>query len=510
MSDRTSNELAARDLPIVRVETFRDALRLESLRSTACRELERWLRARRWFGAKGSDIRSIVVSDVVPLFPDDPPSAVARVEVELSGNGRGTYQVPLAVRAVSATSAAAPIARIETKDGDALLFDAVEDARFREQLGQTFASCATFAGSNSRWAVEPIGDAGRQAIPRGVPGAVGRAEQSNTSIRYGDRAILKLIRRLESGENPDAEIGAFLATRTSFRNVPRLYGVIRHHDADGATAVAGVLHAFIAGSVDGWGYALARLRETIDSDDPSLVSFAPDARRLGEIVRGLHAALASDADHPDFAPIPTTVDDVRRWGERVHEQASRTGDLLGGGKAVANRREAIGDRVFERIDTLVERIGDDGGRRIRHHGDLHLGQVLRTENGDFLIIDFEGEPARPLTERRQRQSALRDVAGMLRSFDYAAGSEILGRSGNARAAERARAWRKEIRAAFLDGYRSAAPGAFLPSKERSFESLLALFELEKVLYEIAYELNSRPDWVDIPLRDLEGLLGDAG
>jgi len=397
------------------------------------------------------------------------------------------------------------LARVESGEGAGFVFDALEDETFRSRLGEALSSGASFRGSASSWVLEPTD---RQA-PFGEQSRVSSAEQSNTSVLYGKRAVLKIYRRLAAGLNPDVEIAEFLERRARFSHVPRLLGTIRFHDADGSPTVAGMAQALVDNQGDGWAYALERVRaEVLDGNGASdrrtngERPLSASARRLGEITCELHAALASDPGDAAFAPLPVSEGDLENWGGRVALTVKHAGEILAeraasGALAPSARglaRECLAHLpgVPTRIRDLVASLRDDGGSRIRHHGDYHLGQVLVGADQRWIVLDFEGEPARTLVERRRKRSPLRDVAGMLRSLGYAA------------ATARAPAdWEAQARAAFLSGYRAVAGrAAFLPGDEPAFARALAVLEVEKAAYEVVYEANNRPDWVTIPARGL--------
>jgi maltose alpha-D-glucosyltransferase/alpha-amylase len=412
-------------------------------------------------------------------------------------------------------------------DGGGLIVDAVEDLRFLEALADAMRRGATIDSEGMRWIFAPLGDIGAQL--EGQRPRIGSAEQSNTSVIFGDRAILKLFRRLETGENPDVEIGRFLTSKTAFHGSPALLGTIRLESGEGSS-VSGILQTFVAGSRDAWGYTLdcARRAFGAPAEQEMAPAFADEARALGRITRELHDALASNADDPDFAPQPATDRDVAQWivaaKRSIDEGLALLEGRLGGAKLgdeataaarVLIRRRAEFPRLVDEIHMQVRR---DAGALIRHHGDYHLGQVLRTPDGKFMIIDFEGEPARPLAERRARHCPLRDVAGMLRSFAYAAATAATDPSVKVPRGVveiRAGRWQRDVRKAFMTGYLSgrAAGAQFLPSQRTSISALTTLFEIEKVFYELKYELNNRPDWVWIPLRGIarltEAAVGDA-
>jgi maltose alpha-D-glucosyltransferase/alpha-amylase len=293
---------------------------------------------------------------------------------------------------------------------------------------------------------------------------------------------MKVFRRLTEGNNPEEEITRFLTECTGFRGSPRLAGALAYDAGTGTPATVAVVQEFIADGVDGWRWMLDRLA----AGDPTLDAL----RRLGGTTAGLHRALATPAGDPAFDPEPATPADVAAWAEAV-------------GRQVALAREAAPAHAWPDVGDSLAAAGGLGGLvgtdRIRHHGDFHLGQVLRVNARDaFVIIDFEGEPLRPLAERRRKHSPLRDVAGMLRSLAYAAET---ARAADAARGARLQDWERAARAAFVQGYLDAArPAAFLPGDEQAFHRAVAVFELEKAAYEVVYEADHRPDWIDIPLR----------
>lgn len=487
---------------------MRDALSADALRNIGSDRLARFLIARRWFGSKAGGSSTAQIEDVVPIvWPDGDRAAIAKVRVKLADGTEVSYQLPLVSR-----------------DNAGGLLDATEDESFRRNLGQAFARVggAEFrdeAGLAS-WKVESAG------VPEvgEAPSRLSGAEQSNTSIVYGEAAILKLFRRLEVGENPDVEIARFLTTRMSFRNTPELLGAIHFRTAEG-TCSAGMLQRFMPGSVDAWSHALNRVRAYLGASSAEN-AFAQEAEELGRVTRELHKALSSDDGDPAFAPEPLTHADLSRWAEDTR-RAVRGGLALldsqvkAGGvdpKWTAAAKALIGRRapLLARVDEIAAKIADpvSVGARIRHHGDYHLGQVLRTKDGTWMVIDFEGEPSRSLAERRAKHSPLRDVAGLLRSFAYAAATGAAERGGlgtDPGVEVQSAKWERTAREAFLSGYlRRASSGrgdaSTIASPPGHAEVLLNLFEIEKVFYELSYELNNRPDWIWIPLRGVARLL----
>jgi len=362
-------------------------------------------------------------------------------------------------------------------------------------------------------------------------------ERTNSSVILGERLILKVYRRLQKGVNPDLEIGRHLTEQARFENTPPLAGAIEYTGPDGETTTLGLLQGFVENQGDGWSYVLDYLDRYLD--DRLLTSWSPEGEGdeteepaaedaffaglvhiLGLRTGELHAAFAAPTDDEAFAPETASPEEVAGWADGVLAEARRTLDLL------RRRRSSLPDEVVSDADRLlglrreltrsIKSVskGNLGVVKTRHHGDYHLGQVLVVGN-DFQIIDFEGEPARPLAERRKKHSPLRDVAGMLRSFDYAIRSALMDLG-----AERAdqlerlepwvRLWEERTRRAFLDGYREGASGAIsYPEDEEQARALIELFTLEKALYEIRYELDNRPDWVGIPIKSFLDLLEEG-
>ena len=501
-----------KSLPTLRVTGgLAAALSADVLQRLDSAHLSAFLLQRRWFGGKGRAPAAVRVGDVIELRDAEARFAIARLDVEIGGRV-ALYQLPLAVRRDGdGEMPAALLALVESGTECGMLFDAVEDERFRGALGNAFRAGESFGGG-SRWIVEPVGKEDARPNIASLESRTVRAEQSNTSIIFGEAAIMKLFRRLEPGVNPDVEIGRYLTTKAQFAHTPPLFGVIRYEGEDGVHAVAGMLQQFLPGSIDAWQYALERSRPFFRDDSAGISEqpFAADAEQLGRITRELHDVLAAPSDDESFGPRPVAPDDVARWTTSARRHIEEAMTLLAerleaGALPNAAAARALLDRrdgFLAQLDELSGLIGEDAGELIRHHGDYHLGQVLRTRDDDFQIIDFEGEPARPLAERRERNSALRDVAGMLRSFAYAAATLAAEQRDhvNAQLLERRSAdWERASRQAFLRGYLGGPRGTFLPADPQRVEALLALFEMEKLFYEMSYELNNRPEWVWIPI-----------
>ena len=352
------------------------------------------------------------------------------------------------------------------------------------------------------------------------------AQSSNTVLVLGERLLLKAYRRLHAGISPELEIGRFLAETVNFAHVVPVAGAIEYLAGDGAVTTLALLQGFVANQGDAWGYTLNYVEQFLEQyRDGVLPSGAAGdihggylalIRTLGKRTAELHAALAQRTGDPAFDPEPIEPRDLSAWVRHAHDVAAATLDRLEQRRATldaATQSEAA--QLIAARSKLLKRI--DAGAppavrafKTRLHGDYHLGQVLLTQN-DFVITDFEGEPARPLAERRQKHSALRDVAGMLRSFNYAlhqAISHAMVDRPDALASLQApaRAWEAVAKAAFLDAYRDTASRAGLFASWDEMRGLLDLFLLEKAFHELAYEVDNRPDWVHVPLAGLLDLL----
>jgi maltose alpha-D-glucosyltransferase/alpha-amylase len=521
-----------------------------------------FLQRQRWFGGKARAIRAAHFVDWGVLRKGQHPIFITIVSVEYEEGSPERYLVPLAIvggpaaDAVVANTPQLALARV-TGAKKGVVIDGTSDELFAQVLLDTLDGASTGSGTGEAAIHTKRGTATTRktsAFPelRGEGALAPRrlaSEQSNTSIAYGDRLILKLFRRVEHGPNPDVEIGEYLTTRTSFRRAPRVAASIEYRTPGEAVAHLAVAQQFVASQADGWSHALGELRRYYDEvtvrDAPARdllpaprmfdLAAAPaphaicdltgayidSAQVLGRRTAELHLALAGDTAAEAFAPEPWTRDDIARVVADAAAQIERARGLLESDRVALPTEAAVAAReLIARADAaLHERYDPHAGSvpvgtvaRIRIHGDYHLGQVLWAE-GDFYILDFEGEPARPLEERRRKESPLKDVAGMLRSFSYAAYAALFahtaGRAGELERVEPwAHAWERWTGAAFLKGYLAIADAApFLPADPVQRATLLDLFLLDKAVYELNYELNNRPDWTRIPLRGLSEWLG---
>ncbi len=447
------------------------------------RQLNEWIVAQRWFASKTREVAHIEVVDAVALRSESPLFVLCLVEARFPAGTHETYQVPLGLRPVAEGWADRVI--LET-DGW-VVYDALSDpAAGRELLHRMRSNGELQSGQDEfifRWAESAGAGLGGTVDVRPVG-----VEQSNSSIVFGEDLILKAFRRVEPGVNPELELLRFL----SARGFPHIAPLAGWYEVEGRLidATLGILQEYLAGALDGWELALDELQ----TDPDGLLD---RLQALGHVVGELHTALGSDSSNPAFAPDEPSTEALSILTANVDEQIERVFLDLPDTEAVAPIA-GRGQDVRERLAALSN-VGV-GGRVIRTHGDLHLGQTMLTERG-WVILDFEGEPARPLPERRLKRSPLRDVAGMLRSFSYAtAGSRLL------RGHEPPPDWEDQARSRFLEGYHEAVDRNLLPPGQQATQQLLSVFELEKAVYELRYELNNRPDWVSIPVAGIARLL----
>ena len=428
-------------------------------------KLAEWLLDRRWFGSKARDVAQIHVLDVVVLHASPPLVAAAMVESRFPGGTHDVYQLLL---------------------GGPDRYDAFADPEACRIVGTLLRENAEIHGEHARvefhWleGVEP-------PQPDATVRSMG-AEQSNTSIVFDDALVLKAFRRVEAGINPELEMLRFLSER-GFPNIAELGGWYQY-EGELMDATFGVVQRFVPNARDGWELALEEL-----GSDPE--GFVARLHELGTVIGQMHSVLASDSSDPAFAPEEPSDESLALLTATVDEEIERVFleiPELDAVEPIAGRGAEARDRL-----QLLSHVGARG-RLIRTHGDLHLGQTMLSDTS-WIVLDFEGEPARPLLERRRKRSPLRDVAGMLRSFAYAASSSELQHGVPA-----PEGWEDRAREAFLSGYLETVDPVLMPPGEAPTRTLLSIFELEKAVYELRYELNNRPDWVAIPVAGIARLL----
>ena len=491
------------DAPTFQTEGSLRADQLDALLpAIVAHALPSFIGAQRWYGDKARGIERIEVAAHSVLPQDGSFLILLGVRLFFDAGEPVEYFVPLSVARTAADNFP-PIARIEAADEQWSVRDAVQTPAFRRWLLEELARDRRDSTSGFRWSTTSAANEFLSAAML-AESRVSSAQQSNSSIVYGSSVILKVFRRLSPGLNPEVELGRFLTTRTSFRNTPRLLGEWSYLDPDGVTRSLAVAQSYIPSVGDGWSYTLDTLRS------PTTVTES-DARRLGQLTAQMHLALESARGNPDLAPEPIGAQDTAAWSGSIARAVESTAHAVANvaGRERGETRELIDAFLNLAPQLAAQASGFDrliGRYKTRVHGDYHLGQTLRTTAGDFVILDFEGEPQRPIEERRAKTSPLKDVAGMLRSYGYARGAaERQERTGET-ASEDLRstlvAWERSTRRAFIESYvaESRRGGArYLPASDDDVRQSLAAWELDKALYEVNYELNNRPDWLALPL-----------
>ncbi len=544
--------LVREDLPVVvlfdgwtsffrdRVVPWRIAMATKTRQQLEEQVLPGYIELQRWYGAKGEPVKRARLADHLIWARNKREWMVAMFEVE-SGTAAKSgadaapvpYFMPLALDWEDARDAArarerspATIAKTRQQANIGMLSDAFADETFCRAMVDAIGEGGEVPMGQGRLRFTPTASFGSLVGPGllKLPVSAPLAQSSNTAVTIGERLFLKGYRRLRRGTNPEFEVGRFLTDIAEFPACVPVAGAVDYVAADGSVTALAMLQAYMSNQGDGWNYTLEYLDRHFTDTREAAASTPEDAhgpyltlaRKLGERTGQLHRALATPGGGAEFDPEPVTEADVTAWKARVAADAQATLEVLTG--RVDRLDEKLRENAKEMLKnprqllTRIDRIAFDpaGARKLRFHGDYHLGQVLLRHN-DFLIIDFEGEPARTLEERRAKHSPLRDVSGMLRSFDYARWSALRRNAQTpaeeARCAPLAAAWLAAARAAFLEGYAQATLGAGLFASFEAAGELVTLFEIEKALYELRYELNNRPAWAAIPLSGLRALAG---
>jgi maltose alpha-D-glucosyltransferase/alpha-amylase len=490
--------------------------------------------SRRWYAAKGEPLARVALADHVEWRRRERSWLLALAHAERAGAEPHTYFLPLALaweereeprmRAL----ASATMAKVRQQAEVGVLADAFADEAFAREVVAAIGTGEEVKTAKGTIRFRPTARFAELAgaAPGELRVAIPAAQGSNTAVELGGRLFLKAYRRVQAGINPEAQIGRYLTEVARFAHAVPVAGTVDYATDEGRETTLALLQSYVDNQGDGWQYTLEHLGRSFERSRADAASreaagvehaaYLTLMRTLGRRTAELHAAFALRSGDPAFDPEPITPAVVAKWVARARGQATTALDAL------ARRRAALSedvladaDLVLSRRDAILGRIDahasdTPAGARTRAHGDFHLGQVLLVEN-DFVIIDFEGEPMRTPAERSEKDSALRDVAGMLRSFDYAMHSAV-ARAAAERPDTRAdlerlgRRWREAAQRAFLDGYAESAALAQLPSPDSEARGVLELFSLEKALYELSYEIDNRPDWSRIPLRGLLEIL----
>jgi maltose alpha-D-glucosyltransferase / alpha-amylase len=507
-----------------------------------------FLAAQRWFAAKG---RTLEASELIAQDEWGTPAqrwllGIARVR--LDGGEEHTYSLPLALAWDDAAAdglqnlAHCTVARVRQHDRVGVILDAFWDDDFCravvDAMGQNREQTA-LDGRLRFWSTSAYAEAAGDG-----PLAVRHPtfEQSNTLAVLGERLVLKGYRRLRRGINPEIEIGRFLTEESPFPRIPALLGALEYESPAGETIALAVLHRFVDNQGNAWTYTIEYLRRALEAslasedaaravpDQASPVeasgsrdehaAFMTMIGTLGQRTGEMHRALAARTGNPAFEPEPVDAAELQAWLQRVRDDVDLTvGQLRERFADLGPVAQPKAQALLDVRDALIERIGsvqlpESGVMKTRLHGDYHLGQLL-VDHRDFVIVDFEGEPSRPPEERRAKHSPLRDVAGMLRSFGYAAAmaaADVTAQrpDDRVRLMPHAERWRRQASDTFLEAYlEHVGDCGACPADRDAALRLIDLFTFEKALYEVRYELGSRPDWVHVPLRGLLEMLGPA-
>jgi len=507
----------------------------------------------RWFGGKARRCKSTTIVDSVPI--DELGTALVLVRAEYLEGEPERYLLPLGVavgarardlRSQAPHLAVAELSPSKNSNGNGLLFDAVADRQLCQGLLDIFRHRHRLRGRRGEIRVALSEENALAAGGRSLEARPMSGEQSNTTITYGNTFVLKLLRRVD-GVSPDLEMGRFLTLRRRFDHAAHLLGWLEYRGDSGEPATLALLHRFVPNQGDAWHFSQTELRryfervlakkqwtpelarrpllELLEDDPPAEVrhmigAYLEASRLLGKRVAELHAVLSSEADDPAFVPEPDSALHQRALFQSRRNLVGSVFRLLRLHLAALPEGAGRAARQLLRDESRVVGLFEMARRcpaslpRIRCHGDLHLGQVLYT-GADFVFIDFEGEPARTVAERRNKRSRLTDVAGMLRSFHYASATALQELTDQEMVPARAResmeryaaVWQAWTSLAFLRGYRETSPAAALPENRAELRTLLGAGLLEKAIYELGYELNHRPGWSWIPLQGVRQILG---
>jgi maltose alpha-D-glucosyltransferase/alpha-amylase len=542
-------------LPLTNSATLQSLLENAAHRSELINALSTFLDSQRWFAAKTEGIQNADILDSVSIPAEQTSFELVLVTVTTNGGATVCYALPLTVLPDTSSEFSESViallaGEMANSSRPASLIECSGHPEFWRALTRVLAdaSLTTRNGRTLKLSRTSSSQFSDLTELRHSTFTIHDGEQSNSAVAIGDDFFLKLFRRPRVGLNPDAEVGIFLTDRTGFTNSPRVDATIDILGDDGHRCLA-MISEQVPAETSAWACALDSLKEfwnrlaeledqpesppRLDSLDHAAVTqhgqeterllndlmgdFRLDVVQLGRRTAELHTALSSCHDDPAFAPQPLTQESIHQLVNQIRHEIQSTCELLEKSDRSTGSFANLPQKITQRANTLLDAMSSFDPVQanvvnIRCHGDYHLGQVLRTES-DFVILDFEGEPDRPFDERRQKRCALKDVAGMIRSLHYASCAAKVGMlPGPAPTISNPGEWQKFwfdcASAGFLAGYTLHADGKSLFPKDRvQRQQLLDLFLIEKVLYEIRYETNNRPDWLPIPLSGLKAVLG---
>jgi maltose alpha-D-glucosyltransferase/alpha-amylase len=538
------DRMAPEDLPVLvlvegwnsffpeRVAAWRANLATRLRVQLESRVIPHFVASQRWYAGKGAPIVSARLTDHGTRGNSLERWLIAIFSIE-SATETNQYFIPLAIAVEDGEEARwkklqpAAIARVRQQATVGVLADACVDENFCRVVVDAIGSGREL---ETQFGHIRSSATGVFAELRGDPNTVltvtpGPAQSSNTTVRVGDQFFLKVYRKLQPGVNPELEIGRYLTEVAHFPNIVPVAGAVEYESQDGTVMTLALLQAFVMNQGDGWDFTVNYLVRFLE-DRRTGAPLPQDAhglylalmKTLAIRTAELHAALSRPTTDPAFAPEPITAADIEAWHSHAVAEAERTMEMLANSLAnSANSTAPIPPEVAADAESLLKRralllrrmeasaAALPKGIKARRHGDYHLGQVLVRRN-DFILVDFEGEPSRTLPERRIKHSPLTDVAGMLRSFAYARRAAALrnpqATAQNGKLEPFLEKWEQETRQTFVTAYDEVARANGLYESLQAMRPLLQLFEIEKALYEVRYELGNRPDWASIPLRSL--------
>jgi len=539
--------------------SWENILRRSGLAQMERRVLPGYLRKTRWFRSKGQTISKLIIGDSLPVPADNTSFFLSFIETAYTEGQTETYLLPLHYlpltegEEILQEHPEAVIARLKVNNEDGILYDAMYSSIFRHVIFGLIAGRKRIEGSEGRVLSGRPGHS-FAAIFREkkapLQSRVGKVEQSNTAVHFDESFFFKLYRRVEEGVNPEVEIGRFLTEKDRFAHVAPLVGVLEYWQKGTEPITLGIMQGLVENQGDAWGLTMDEVGEYVErvlasKEDMKVTPRLPvniyDADHgalspkmqelmggfylemvplLGKRTAQLHLALSAHSKYPAFTPEPFSIFNQRSRFQSMRNRVRTVFDLLK--RNLKNLKDEIRQEAEHLLlleQEIIKKLGKFTGRRFsamktRIHGDYHLGQVLYTGQ-DFIIIDFEGEPARSMRERRIKDSPLRDVAGMINSFQYAAYA-VLVQHAHIRTEDIpflepwAEAWYRYVAGTFLHAYLQNVKGAqFIPTLEADVQTILDIYILDKAIHDLGYEINNRPDWLLIPLRAIQRLMKNA-
>jgi maltose alpha-D-glucosyltransferase/alpha-amylase len=497
-------------------------------------EIKHFLPTKRWYGAKDEEIQKIEVGDKF-ILEETGGQLFTIIDVYLENGQVQKYSLPLAFDfdGKKADSSSDVFAKVECDGKKGVVFDGVVSDKFATKVVQEMSKGSVIERKDGGRVVFSSNIIGKEIIGKlsqDVQEKLISGEQSNSSIIIGSDLIIKFYRRVSKGRHPEVDTCRYLTEVADFKNAPQYLGSVESINNKGDSTAVAILQSFVRNQGDGWDNTVGYLRrffEDLEYDHvikPKLdesgrhAIFLAAMKTLGKRTAEMHQAFTIGGDEA-FNPEPVTKEDIQNWIEALKVQAEKTKKALekGYGDGLPDHIEGEVKEVLDNwnlVEAKIEELTPDclDICKTRFHGDYHLGQVVVSDQGDYFLMDFEGEPLKPLHERHIKGPQMKDVAGMVRSFNYAAWGTLLTYTNDKEVRDRLLPWvedweRKSVNA-FLRGYKHAIKGCkAFPKDDKVAENLLDFFVLEKSLYEVVYEVANRPDWLPIPIMGVRRIIG---